>query len=91
MAISDILGTNILNIALISGVDLIAPGGPVLDEAGDFSVLAATLGTVVTGLFMLGLSERADRTYLRMGTDSILVLLVYSAGLYFLFRIREGG
>lgn len=90
MAISDILGTNILNVALISGVDLIAPDGPVLDDAGDFSVLAANLGIAVTGLFMLGLSERADRTYLRMGLDSILVLIVYCAGLYFLFGIREG-
>jgi cation:H+ antiporter len=90
MAISDILGTNILNIALVSGVDLIAPNSPVLDEAGGFSVLAANLGIVMTGLFMLGLSERADRTYLRMGMDSILVLLVYGAGMFFLFRTRGG-
>ena len=91
MAISDIFGTNILNVALIGGVDLIDRSRAVLNEAGTFSVLAALLGILVTGLFMAGLSERANRTYLRMGLDSILVLIVYVAGLFLLFQIRDGG
>lgn len=90
MAISDILGTNILNVALIAGVDLLDPNAPVLERAGTFSVLAASLGVVVTGLFMVGLAERSDRTILRMGVDSWLVLLVYAAGMTFLYRIRAG-
>jgi len=91
MAISDILGTNILNIALISGVDLIDPGGPVLDRVGDFSVLAGALGITVTGLFLMGVAERSDRTIGRMGVDSFLVLATYGAGLYLLFQLRAAG
>jgi len=91
MAISDILGTNILNVALVGGVDLIDTSGAALDTAGDFSALAAMLGILVTGIFMAGLSERANRTYLHMGLDSILVLCVYVAGMFMLYRIRDGG
>jgi cation:H+ antiporter len=89
MAISDILGTNILNVALIGGVDLVDRSRAVLDEAGSFPALAAMLGILMTGLFMAGLSERDNRTYLRMGIDSILVLIAYVGGMILLFQIRE--
>ena len=77
--------------ALVGGVDLIDTSGAALDSAGTFSALAAMLGILATGLFMAGLSERANRTYLRMGLDSILVLIVYLAGMFMLYRIRGGG
>lgn len=90
MAISDILGTNILNVALIAGVDLIDSDEPVLNRVGDFSALAAGLGITVTGLLLMGLAERADRTVWRMGIDSLLILVVYAGGLVLLFQLRGG-
>ena len=87
MAISDILGTNILNIALIFGIDLIAGNGPVLNRVGDFSIFAALLGAVLTGLFLMGLAERRDRTIFRMGVDSFLVLVFYAVGMVLLYRL----
>lgn len=88
MAISDILGTNILNVALIAFVDLVAAGGPVLDGRQPFAAIAAMLGVLVTGLFVMGLAERRDRAFLRMGVDSILVLMVYAGGLILLYSLR---
>ncbi|NHK26407.1 sodium:calcium antiporter [Parvularcula flava] len=91
MAISDILGTNILNISLLLGVDAVSPGGPVLDRVGVFAAAVALLGVVLTGLFLVGLAERRDRTVWRMGVDSLLVLVCYAGGLAFLFMMRCEG
>lgn len=89
MAISDIFGTNILNVALIVGVDAIAPGPPVLDRVGEFSIIGALLGVAVTGIFLIGIIERRDRTIGRMGVDSAAVLVTYAGGLVLLFSMRH--
>jgi cation:H+ antiporter len=88
MAISGILGTNPFNVMLIFGVDMIAPGAPVLSNLGDFSAIGTLLGLAVTGLFLMGLVERADRTIWRMGVDSAAVLVVYTGGMILLYSMR---
>ncbi|MBB4016467.1 cation:H+ antiporter [Chelatococcus caeni] len=89
MAISDILGTNLINVAMVFLIDLVAPGEPVMTRAGAFSVFGVLLAVVVTALFLAGLAERRDRSLLRMGYDSILVLAVYAGGLVFLYFLRQ--
>lgn len=88
MAISDILGTNILNVALLFLVDFIAPEKAIMASVGEFAAVAALLGCAVTGLFMMGLAERRDRAFLRMGVDSIAVLATYLGGLAILFTLK---
>jgi cation:H+ antiporter len=88
MAISDILGTNILNVGLLWGIDILSPGAPVLSVVGRFAALGALIGVVVTALFVMGLAERKDRTVWRMGTDSLAVLVVYVGGMIMLFSLR---
>lgn len=91
MAISDIFGTNILNVALLFLVDLIAPEKAVMASVGSFAAVAAIIGAAVTGLFLVGLAERRDRTILRMGIDSVAVLATYAGGLAILFTLRGNG
>jgi cation:H+ antiporter len=88
MAISGILGTNPFNVALIFGVDMIAPGAPVLSDIGNFPAVGTLLGLAVTGFFLMGLIERADRTFWRMGIDSVAVLIVYTGGMVLLYSMR---
>lgn len=88
MAISGILGTNILNVLLLFGVDMVAPGEPVLNKVGAFATVGALLGALVTAIFLIGLSERRDRRIWRMGTDSTAVLVLYLGGLYLLYTMR---
>lgn len=89
MAISDILGTNLLNVAMVFLVDLLDPGGPVLSRMGDFAVVGALLAVVLTGLFLAGLAERRDRSVLRMGYDSLLVIAAYAGGVALLYGLRS--
>lgn len=87
LAISDILGTNLINIGLIFLVDAVAVGDPVLNRVGSFSAFGALLGIMLTILYVAGLAERRDRTLWRMGYDSIAVLLIYAGGLIILYRL----
>ena len=81
-------GTNIFDFALILAVDLAYAGGPVLNEVGTFSQVAAALGTVVTLFYVAGLVERRDDTVGRLGLDSWAVVLTYAGGLTLLFFLR---
>jgi cation:H+ antiporter len=88
MAVSDIFGTNLFNIGLVLLVDIVYPGGPILNEVSRFTVFAAILGIIVTTFFHTGLIERRDRTIARMGLDSFAVLAAYFSGLVVLYMLR---
>ena len=87
MAISNIFGTNSLDVALLFPSDLTFREGPVVNAIGDSVILMAGTGIVVTALYLWGLLERRNTTVLRMGLDSFWVLMAYfiSTGiLYFM-------
>ncbi len=88
MAVSNIFGTNLFDVALIFLIDAVYIGEPVLDHVGRFSTFAALLGIIVTTLFLVGLIERRNRTIARMGIDSFAVLTAYIGGLFVLYTLR---
>lgn len=88
MAISEILGTTAFNVALLLGVDALADGEPVLSRVGHFTAVGALLGLAATGMLLVGLIERANRTFLRMGIDSLAILVTYSSGMFLLYSMR---
>lgn len=87
LAIGEVFGSNLFNFALILVIDVVAAGAPVLEQAGPFEAMAALLALLMSGVFVLGLVERRDRTIFRMGEDSLAVLVVYAAGLAFLLGV----
>lgn len=87
MAIGDIFGTNLFNVGLIFVADLLYAGAPVLSGAGPFEAVASMLAVVLTALVLLGLLERKNRTVLRMGYDSLAVLVAFASGLALLYRL----
>jgi cation:H+ antiporter len=88
MAISGIFGTNLFNVTIIVLVDALHRGSPVLPEAGKPASVGALIGIVLTSIYLVGLIERRDRVFLRMGYDSIAVVLAYLAGLVVLYMVR---
>lgn len=90
MAIGDVLGGNMFNLLLIFLVDALYSGPPVMEEIGLAPTFAALLGIVLTSIYLIGMIERRDRTFIRMGYDSLLVLLCYAAGVVMLFNIASG-
>jgi cation:H+ antiporter len=91
LAVGDIFGTNIFNIAIIFLADAGYRRAPVLAEMGKFEVLATLIALTMTGIFVIGLLERKDRTVLRMGCDSVGAIVVYLIGLVLLFTLQSPG
>lgn len=89
MAVSNILGTNCLEVGLFFVADLFYRNGSVLGEMNRSAFVAATLGLLVTAIFLLGLLERGNRTVLGMGIDSLAVLITYIIGLGALYYVRN--
>jgi len=81
LAVGEIFGSNLFNLAIIFAIDLFAPGPPVIQLAGTFEALAAVLALAMTGAFVIGLIERRDKTVMRMGQDSITAAAVYAVGM----------
>jgi cation:H+ antiporter len=88
MAVSNILGTNCLTVALFALGDVAYREGPILAATDRSAQFAATIGMAVTALYLIGLLERRNRTLLRMGYDSFGVLVTYAAGLVGLYTLR---
>lgn len=87
MAIGEILGTNFVNVSLILLVDAAYAGGPVINELGPFETISALLGAVLVGVYLIGLLERRDLVVLRMGYDSLSVIVLFAAGLALLYSL----
>jgi cation:H+ antiporter len=88
MAFGQVLGTNLINLSLFLLVDLVYAGGPVINELGRFEIASALLALALVGIFLVGLLERRDPKVLRMGYDSLLVLLLFPAGVALLYAVR---
>lgn len=88
MAVANILGTNCLEVALFLVADAFYREGAILATVDRSAMFAATLGMIVTAIYLVGLLERRDRTVFRMGIDSLAVLVAYLTGLGILYYIR---
>jgi len=80
LAIGDIFGTNLFDLMLVPVADILFRGGPILNQAGRFEIVAAILGIVLTGIYIVGLLDRRNRTVLRMGYDSLAAIAAYAVG-----------
>jgi cation:H+ antiporter len=56
-------------------------GQSVLGKAAKTDAFLAVLGILLTAVYVVGLVVRPRRQYLRMGPDSLLVLILYAAGI----------
>ena len=88
MALADIFGTNLFNVTIIFVADALYDGPPVLGEVGRFAGCSALLAVVLTALVLAGMIECRNRTFFRMGADSIAVLGCYAAGVAVLYQLR---
>jgi cation:H+ antiporter len=80
LAISDIFGGNAFLPVLFLVAALIT-GTPVLPQAASSDIYLTGLGILLTVVYITGLILRPRRAVARIGPDSMLVLLLYAAGI----------
>lgn len=89
MAISNVFGSNCFDVALLFLADVVHTDSPILRDADRSAAFAASLGVVLTAVYLWGLLERRDKPVWRMGIDSWVVLVLYGLGLVVLYGMRE--
>jgi cation:H+ antiporter len=88
LAVSDILGGNSFQITLFLLADLLA-GTPVIVAVHHSDVWLGSLGLVLTGIAAVAIIGRPQRTFLRLGIDSITMLVIYAAGIALLTQVAK--
>jgi cation:H+ antiporter len=83
-AASNIFGSNSFDVSLLLLVALMTQK-PLFADALIPSLFAASLGIILTAVYLIGLLERQDRTILRMGWDSAAVMLLGFGGIWIMY------
>ena len=89
-AVSDIFGGNAFLPVLFLAATLLS-GRAVLPQARDTDVYLTALAVLLTLVYMTGLVFRPGRRVLRMGADSLVVLVLYAVGVAGLFAVARSG
>jgi cation:H+ antiporter len=84
LAIGDVFGGNAFQVCLFVVADVVA-GKPVLPSAGRLNSWLASLGVALTVVYAFGIIGRPYRTFLRLGPDSLVALVVFALGIAGLF------
>lgn len=88
LAMSDIFGGNAFLPVLFLLADAIA-GGPVLASAHDTDIWLSGLAVLLTAVYIVGLIMRPTRSRLRLGPDSIAVIVLYTLGIVGLVAVSN--
>jgi len=86
LAVSDIFGGNAF-LPVLFLVATVVSGRAVLPQAADTDIYLTALGMLLTLVYMAGLIFRPQRRVLRMGLDSLVVLVLYVLGVVGLVAI----
>lgn len=89
LAVSDIFGGNAFLPVLFLLATLIS-GETVLPRANKTDIYLASLGILLTVVYLCGLIFRPRQRVLRMGLDSLVVLVLYSLGMVGLIAVTRG-
>src|SRR6266700_2788716 len=86
LAVSDIFGGSAFLPVLFLPATLLS-GQSVLPQAENTDIYLASLGVLLTAVYIYGLISRPKRQFLDLGTDSLVVFILYIVGVVGLFTI----
>ena len=91
MALGNILGSNIFNLGIIFWADLVYRKGSILSGVSPPFYIAGGMGIILVLVLAAALMMPSDRkTKRRIYTwDSITIIALYLAGMYWLFRLSS--
>lgn len=86
MAIGNIFGSNLFNVAIVAIEDIFYKPGPILAMVSPVHSISILTSLIMTGFAIIGLFYRSERRILKMiGWISWLLLALYLLNAYFLF------
>jgi cation:H+ antiporter len=88
LAFSNLLGSNLFNMAILAVDDLLYSAGPLLTIATAGHIVTANAAIAMTAITAVGLTYRASKKRLPIAWDSLAILAVYSVAVWTIFLIR---
>ena len=86
LAVGNLFGSNAFNMAAFFFVDLAFGHASVFSAASQANAMAALWSILLMSLALMGIIYRAEKRYLLVEPDSLLVVLGYCLGLWLLFQ-----
>lgn len=90
LAVGNLFGSNVFNMFVLGLADLFYVEGLFLEEVDLGFALAGIVGLALTNLGLIGNLARVERRLLIVEVDALVILVVYFAGLWFLFQRGVG-
>ncbi len=87
MAIGNIFGANMFNAALIFFCDASMGKASIFSTVSGSHILTALLGILMTATVIVGIIYRSEKSFLRLGWDTIGIAVIYITGIFILFRL----
>jgi cation:H+ antiporter len=86
MAVSNLFGSNLFNIAILVPIDLCYLRAPLLASISELHLISGASAIVMTGIAVVGLMYRPRRTFFgRLGWASLFLLWIYLINFYVLY------
>lgn len=87
LAISNIFGSNLIMIVLLTLADVIYPGGAIPRDGGRTATLSLSFSILITNVFQTGLSMRRKQQIGRLGVYSLIVMVLFAASLFAYYSV----
>lgn len=81
MAVANLFGSNVFNIAVLGLDDVLYVRGPILAVVSDAHLVTLVSAMLMTAIAVIGVTYRAQRKYWRLSWDALAMLAVYAGGL----------
>lgn len=88
MAVSDILGSNMIMLVLLLPTDALYRQGLLFDAIDPSAQFALAAGILISAVYLVGLLRRNPRKFARVGLDSWFVLFAYGLAVAGLYHLR---
>ena len=85
MAVGNLFGSNVFNMFALGVADLFYTPGRFLGAIDPSFALVGMLGLLLTNLALIGNIARVERRLAFVDADALLIMIVYAAGLVFLY------
>ncbi|SET23165.1 cation:H+ antiporter [Natronincola peptidivorans] len=85
MAVGNVFGSNIFNMLIIVVTDMVYYKGSIFAVINIDHTITAMAGIVLSCIAVIGLFYRSNRTFFKVGWDSIFILAFYLLSIYLIF------
>jgi cation:H+ antiporter len=86
LAVGNLFGSNAFNMAAFLFADIAYRGGGLLDHVSGTHALTALWSILMMNIGLMGIIYRAEKRFMLIEPDSLLMIVSYVVGLWLLFR-----